>query len=442
MSTSLSPSSISHHNAISFLLFTIFAIREAIVPPSKTFKYINQGEFGEYIVEHGANYRVLDVYTAPFQLCFYNSTPNAFTLALRMGTQRSESVQHWVWEANRANPVHENATLTFGRDGNLVLADPDGQVVWQTGTANQGVVGFELLPNGNMVLHDRRHRLVWQSFDHPTDTLLVGQVLRQGGPSKLVSRASDSYGSEGPYSLVLEPNRLALYLKNSKSSKPLLYNSDLLEVSEGPLANVIFSSAPETLEGYAYELRLGYTVANSSMSGTSILSRPKYNTTLSFLRLEMDGNVKIYTYNNNVDWGAWEVTFTLFSRDGTVTECRLPSRCGSFGLCEENQCVACPRPQGLLEWSTRCSPPNLPPCKGMANVDYYKVAGADHFMNPDEEGQGPMKLVQCREKCSKDCECVGFFYRETSSKCLLVPVLSTLIKVSDSSHLAFIKVSK
>ena len=137
----------------SFLIISIcfqllFIISQAIVPPSETFTSVNQGDFGEYIVEYDANYRSLNQFQNPFNLCFYNTTPNAYTLALRMGTIRSESVRRWVWEANRGKPVKENATLSLGTDGNLVLAEADGQVVWQTNTANKGVVGFELLPNG------------------------------------------------------------------------------------------------------------------------------------------------------------------------------------------------------------------------------------------------------------------------------------------------------
>ncbi|KAB1221142.1 Epidermis-specific secreted glycoprotein EP1 [Morella rubra] len=93
-----------------------------------------------------------------------------------MATTHLESLRHWVWEANRGNPVRKNATLTLGRDGNLVLADADGRVAWQTNTANKGVVGLELLPNGNLVLHDSKGKFIWQSFDHPTDTLLVEGV--------------------------------------------------------------------------------------------------------------------------------------------------------------------------------------------------------------------------------------------------------------------------
>lgn len=91
-----------------------------------------------------------------------------------------------VWEANRGNPVREGAELTLLSDGNLVLSDADGTTAWQTGTANKGVVGLDLLPNGHLVLHDTKGKFVRQSFDFPMDTLLVGQSLRPNAPNMLV----------------------------------------------------------------------------------------------------------------------------------------------------------------------------------------------------------------------------------------------------------------
>lgn len=138
---------------ILFLLafFGLFLASQAIVPSSETFKYVNQGELGEHYVEYGADYRSLQINTYPFTLCFYNTTPNAFMLGILMGSSSSESVMRWVWEANRGSPVRENAFLALGRDGNLVLADFNGKIAWQTGTSNKGVVGLKLLPNGNFV---------------------------------------------------------------------------------------------------------------------------------------------------------------------------------------------------------------------------------------------------------------------------------------------------
>ncbi|MCL7047285.1 hypothetical protein MKW94_017381 [Papaver nudicaule] len=425
---------------ISVLFFTVIFfsssfVAESIVPSSKTFKFTNEGDFGNYVVEYKAYYRALPLFNSPFQLCLYNTTPNAFTLALRMGLVQSDSVLRWVWDANRGNPVRENATLTFGTDGNLVLADADGRIAWQTGTANRGVVGLDLLSNGNIVLYDKSGKFIWQSFEHPSDT---------------ICRSSEVDGSEGHYSLVLEKNRLNLYLKNRNLKKPLLYyTSDWFGNSQGPFTRVLFNSAPETEEAYVYELTLKFFVSNSS-SGSKYeptnLGRTRYNSTLSLLRLGFDGSLKVYTYYDKIVYRAWEVTFSLYGLtigNGAVSEseCKLPSRCESFGVCEDEQCVACPTPKGLLGWTKNCAPPAQRKCDNRkANkVDYFKVLGVEHFANDYSEGEGSLKLDECRNRCRRDCECLGFFYKQESSKCLLAPVLGTLSKVANTSHVAYIK---
>ncbi|MBA0816625.1 hypothetical protein Gohar_001266 [Gossypium harknessii] len=428
---------------IYLFLFTVFFIAKATVPPSETFQYVNEGELGPYIIEYAGNYRALPPFSAPFQLCFYNTTPNAYTLALRMGLTRSESLFRWVWEANRGNPVRENATLTFGSDGNLVLADVDGRIAWQTNTANKGVTGFKVLPNGNMVLHDSKGNFIWQSFDYPTDTLLAGQSLRLGGATKLVSRASAMNNSDGPYSLVMESKALVLYYKASNTPRPILYfNHEFwVNVRKGPLEYVKFNSTSEDDEGTAYGLNLEYQVANSSTGGTLRIGRPNYNSTLSFLRLGMDGNLKVYTYYDPVFDSAWEVTFTLFSRDSFWgSECQLPERCGTFGLCEDSQCVACPSPNGLLGWSKDCDVKKLSSCNEK-DFNYYKLNGVDHFMTTYTRGNA-IKQDECGNKCTKDCKCMGYFYNQETSRCWMAYDLKTLTRVANSTHVAYIKAPK
>ncbi|KAI9186358.1 hypothetical protein LWI28_016512 [Acer negundo] len=432
-----SSSSSSSSFTMSFLSFFFFfslaliSIAKASVPPSETFKYVNEGEFGPYINEYDADYRVLDPFSSPFQLCFYNTTPNAYTLALRMGIQRTEPLYRWVWEANRGKPVRENATLTLGTNGNLVLAEADGTVVWQTNTANKGVVGFKLLSNGNMVLRDSKGNFIWQSFDYPTDTLLVGQSLRVGGVTKLVSRKSAKENVDGAYSFVLEPKQWAMYHKINNSPRPVLYYSSPIQ----PTDYLKFIGTPDTDEGFAYDLSL-----ENSNGGSSLFARPKYNGTASFLRLGMDGNLVIYTYYDKVSWGAYEKTFSLFDRDSIwETECQLPERCGKLGLCEDNQCVACPSEKGLLGWSKSCEAKKLTSCAAK-DFHYYKVEGVDHYMSKYTRGSGPAKVEDCGKKCTSDCKCLGYFYNQDTSRCWIAYDLMTLTKVSNSTHLGFIKV--
>lgn len=419
-------------------LQTPFFISEAAVPSSQTFKFVNAGGFGKYPSEYFGDYRPLDIFTSPFQLCFYNQTPTAFTLSLRMGLRRSHSLMRWVWEANRGNPVGENATLTFGTDGNLVLADADGRVAWQTGTANKGVVGFKLLSNGNMVLHDSKGKFLWQSFDSPTDTLLVGQTLRFGGATKLVSRASRNENVNGPYSVEIEPTGLAMYYQPKRSSKPVLYYSTSVG-GLGTLQNLTFIYEIDNDENGAEFLRLRVGLNTTDYV---LLSRPKCDGILSMLRLEMDGNINVYTYNNKVGTDAWEIPYTLFSIDSdtTINECHLPERCGNFGLCEDNQCVACPSSNGLLMgWSKDCQVPKVSSC-GVKDFHYYKLQGVDHFTARYNMGYGPIKENECENKCSKDCSCLGYFYDQETSRCWIAYDLKTLIKVDNFKHLGYIKV--
>ncbi|KAL5731147.1 hypothetical protein ACHQM5_003904 [Ranunculus cassubicifolius] len=415
------------------LLFIVFSIvAQATVPPSNTFTFVNDGGYGDYDDEYNSNYRLEpqgNFQNNGFALCFYNTTPSAYTRGLRMGSRPEDStsnIMRWVWAANPGNPVGEKATLTLGTNGNLVLAHANGKVEWETGTANRGVVRFEVLPTGNLVLVDSRGQYVWQSFMYPTDTLLVGQGLRTNGVTQLTSRVSNKDGSKGPYSLVLEKNRLALYFKSKNSPKPILYYTNGNFNFDDSTISMVVLGTTKVEDEEIYRLSFNYFINNETNNPFSItLASPKYNSSLSFIRVESDGNIRMYTYNDKVIRGSWETTYILFNREGTrsLSECKWPARCGSLGVCQNNQCVGCPTPR-----------------KGaVIQASYYKVVGVEHFTSDYTEGEGPVKLSECRAKCNADCGCRGFFYREESSKCLLAYELGTLSKVSMQSHVAYIK---
>ncbi|KAL2331355.1 hypothetical protein Fmac_018936 [Flemingia macrophylla] len=423
------------HLLILFLFSSFTIIAHATVPQNETFKFVNSGELGPYIVEYDASYRMISIFNSPFQVGFYNTTPNAFTLALRMGLRRSEQLFRWVWEANRGTPVGENATFSLATDGNLVLAHADGRIAWQTNTSNKGVVAFRLLPNGNMVLVDSKGNFIWQSFDHPTDTLLIDQYLRAKGPHKLVSRLSEKE------SLVLEPKGLALYYKSKNSPKPILYWFRHV-VRQGSLENVTLTSDAES-----FEIEFAYHVANTSPLmdmklnniPVGVMAMPVNNSTLTYFRLGIDGNIRLHTYFLGVRAGVWQVTYTLFDRDSyDESECQLPERCGKLGVCEDEQCVACPMENGIVGWSKNCTFKAVTPCKA-SEFHYYKVEGVRHYMSKYTMGDR-VSESNCGNKCTKDCKCVGYFYHRENSRCWIAYDLKTLTRVANSSRVGYIKV--
>ncbi|KAI3769339.1 hypothetical protein L6452_00440 [Arctium lappa] len=320
----------------------------------------------------------------------------------------------------------------------LVLADVDGRIVWQTNTANKGVVGFAILPNGNIVLRDAKGNFVWQSFDSPTDTLLFGQSLRIGGPNKLVSRASTTENVNGVYSFVLEPKRLALYYKNMR-----YWSSSFTDVNKanGNLVNATL----EIVEAEYSDSNYNAILCRQSNAGTPfiLLDILSYNSTLSYLRLGIDGNLRLYSYRQNSNAAAWSLLFTLLDRGGSERgeeiedECQLPDRCGKFGLCEDSQCVGCPTPNGVFAWSKDCIA-KLPGCQA-SSFSYYELKGVDHFTVKYSAGTGPVNRKDCESKCTKDCKCLGYFYHTDRSRCWIAYELKTLTRVGNSTHVAYIK---
>ncbi|KAM3747149.1 hypothetical protein ACB098_05G014900 [Castanea mollissima] len=81
-----------------------------------------------------------------------------------------------VWIANRNDPLNDSSgVLSINQYGDLVLHDSNNGLLWST----------NLHDSGNLVLvQDNNKKVLWQSFDYPTDTWLpnmkLGLYLRTG----------------------------------------------------------------------------------------------------------------------------------------------------------------------------------------------------------------------------------------------------------------------
>uniref|UniRef100_A0A6N2MCS2 non-specific serine/threonine protein kinase n=1 Tax=Salix viminalis TaxID=40686 RepID=A0A6N2MCS2_SALVM len=121
-----------------------------------------------------------------------------------------------VWVANRNDPIIGSSGFLFvNQDGNLVLYCNDDLklAVWSTNVSVEENDSCEaqLLDSGNLIMVTKRSRsIIWQSFDHPKNTMLPGMKLgldRKLGIDRFLTswRSADDPGI-GDFSLRINPN--------------------------------------------------------------------------------------------------------------------------------------------------------------------------------------------------------------------------------------------
>ena len=126
-----------------------------------------------------------------------------------------------VWNANRNQPVDINsAVLSLNNSGVLKIESKFGEPIILYDSrqhSNNSNIVATLLDTGNFVLLVFQKNIVWESFDHPTDSLLPGMKLgvnhKTGHKWSLVSSISDSIPASGPFSLEWEATRKELVIK-------------------------------------------------------------------------------------------------------------------------------------------------------------------------------------------------------------------------------------
>ncbi|KAJ6704722.1 G-TYPE LECTIN S-RECEPTOR-LIKE SERINE/THREONINE-PROTEIN KINASE SD2-5 [Salix purpurea] len=86
-----------------------------------------------------------------------------------------------VWYAMGEDPTDDPAVSRGSKveltdDRGLLLSDPQGNLIW-TSRICLGVMN----DTGNFVLQNKNSDRLWESFTHPTDTLLPTQIVEAGG---------------------------------------------------------------------------------------------------------------------------------------------------------------------------------------------------------------------------------------------------------------------
>ncbi|KAL0715681.1 hypothetical protein Bca4012_065003 [Brassica carinata] len=184
-------------------------------------KYEDNHEEGQYLKDGQELVSAFNIFKLKFFI-FENSS-NLYLgiwyndLYLNGNKQYAHIQDRAVWIANRNNPVPgRSGSLTVDSLGRLkILRGPSKILLELTSTETTGNTTLKLLDSGNLQLQEMDSdgsvkRIVWQSFDYPTDTLLPGMKLgfnvKTGQRWELTSWLGDTLPASGSFVFGMDAN--------------------------------------------------------------------------------------------------------------------------------------------------------------------------------------------------------------------------------------------
>lgn len=347
---------------------------------------------------------------------FLNSPAAVFSLTIAdPSTQNARfyvSVLHSatgsvVWSANRNASIPSDGVVALSSHG-LSVVLPDSTVVWNTRAHPFTVRALRLLDSGNLLLLDAANATLWQSFDHPTDTLLSGQILPVGSP--LTASVSSTNFTVGDYAFVVTSGDAVMTWKGSQRYWSLSTDARSFKESNAEVA----SMATNATGLYLFS-------AGGEVVFEILLPRSDFR----ILKLNSSGGFHIASY------AALNSSTILGNEfEAPSSNCDLPQPCPSLGLCNEginsSTCGCLTNFQAFN--SGVCMPadgsrlPSSTSCDNLSTISYTTLdRGIEYFANkfasPTTSGGN---VSSCQSLCTGSCSCLGFFYSSSSLSCFLL----------------------
>ncbi|KAJ3702048.1 hypothetical protein LUZ61_005753 [Rhynchospora tenuis] len=342
--------------------------------------------------------QVLKSLSGTFTCGFHNISPTAFIFSIWF----SNSVNYTaVWTANSNRPVYGVGSIVkLRKDGNLVLKDFDGGVIWATNVSTQNAYRAELLNSGNLVIKDQGNITLWQSFDYPTDTLLPNQPIT-ANTNLIAFRAPLSADY---YKFYFDDNYiLSLRYENPKFSTIYWPNPVYTVYGNGRVSSV--SRKFGSLD------RSGIFTSSDGLRFEASDLGPQ---TWRRLTLDSDGNLRLYSLNE-FD-GSWSVSWIAVSQ-----HCRVHGFCGKNGICMYTPEPTCTCPPGykmndLSNWSKGCRPKYNTTSITKSKAWFVHLPNSDYW-GSDINVTKSISLGQCKKICRNHVSCKGFEYQPGKGDC-------------------------
>ncbi|KAL5765052.1 hypothetical protein ACOSQ2_017646 [Xanthoceras sorbifolium] len=224
-----------------------------------------------------------------------------------------------VWYASADKPAPRGSKIQLTADRGLVLDDPDGAELWKSdfGTGD-AAVGF-IYDTGNLLIVDTNSEKLWQSFDHPTDTLLPTQIMEKNGV--VSSRRTETDFSRGRFQFrLLEDGNAVLNTISLPSS--FTYDAYFWSNTLGVGKQVVFDES-----GYLYVLRGDNQRVNITPGEVDSAEENYYRATVNY-----DGVFILYSHpKNSTGNGFWSPKHTMPDNICVNIDIRSGSGSGTCG---------------------------------------------------------------------------------------------------------------
>ncbi|EEF33111.1 G-type lectin S-receptor-like serine/threonine-protein kinase At2g19130 [Ricinus communis] len=361
-----------------------------------------------------------------------------------VGIWYSVSKETIVWVVNRENPVTDmNASELRISDGNLVLFNEFKIPVWSTNlssSTSSSSIEAVLRDEGNLVLTDGSNLLesLWQSFDHPTDTILPGAKLglnkNTGERAHLNSWKNREDPAPGSFSFILDPNG---------TSQFVVLNNSKRYWATGPWNGEMFIFAPEMRINYIFN------VTYVDNDNESYFSFSVYNSPI-MARIVMDVGGQLLLHS----WLEPAKIWSLFWYRPKL-QCEAYGYCGAFGVCTETpksscNCLVGFEPRLAHEWnlenySNGCQRNTSLQCGNSSSAN----GNSDTFLEnhyqvvPDVPKIVPVESAQrCESICSENCSCTAYAYGNNACSIWFGDLLNLQIPVIENGgHTMYIRLA-
>jgi hypothetical protein len=307
-----------------------------------------------------------------------------------------------VWVANRDNPLSgTNGVFAVAEDGNLKVLDGSGKIYWSTNyeTSLSMYRTAKLMDNGNLVVsHEENEngsgRVVWQSFDYPTDTFLPGMKMEKN----LVLASWNSYDDPAP-------GNFTFRLDQGGADQFVIWKRSLRYWKSGVSGKIISS---DEMPSAIFYLLSNFTSAIVDNDSVPHLTASLYINT----RLVMDvlGQVQYLKWETEKIWSLiWAEP-----RD----RCSVYNACGNFASCNSKNDIMCKclpgfKPSSMENWirgdfSGGCTRKSILCGKNMES-DTFLSLKTMKVGNPDSQFNAKNEL-ECQIECLDNCQCQAYSY--------------------------------